>query len=170
MKHPISPLKEDIKAIALLLMYIVFGFLIFTILNYDNSVIVARETNASSLLVLVNKERASVGVKPLTMVSELTESAFVKANDLIDNDYWNHDRPDGVKFSDVIFKYLPDATKVGENLTKCYDSVDSEFVALKNSTSHYENMIDKDYQLYGDATIIDNKCKYTVQHFAQIGK
>lgn len=157
------------QIIPLIIVSSIFLLMAFAIPVRRQSVIV-HEINSSSLLVLVNKERISVGVKPLSMVGELTKSSIAKANDLIKNKYWDHNRPDGAKFSKVIFQYLPDAIKVGENLAKCYDSLDAEFNALKNSPEHYKNMIDKDYQLYGDASIEENNCIYTVQHFAQIGK
>lgn len=145
----------------------IFGLLLigFIVTIFTSTVPVIVD-NQPTLLELVNIERSKTGIKPLTYDQRLLDSAIVKVNDLIDNNYWSHNRPNGEKFSINIYDHIPKATIVGENLARCFDTVDKTFKGLNNSPGHHANIVNDKYTLYGDATASGNGCSYVVQHFA----
>ena len=50
-------------------------------------------TQANEILQLVNQERSKQGLNPLTLSSELTKVANLKANDMKEKNYFSHDSP-----------------------------------------------------------------------------
>ena len=118
------------------------------------------DTNA--MLHKINEIREDAGKPPLVEDSRLDTSAKEKAKDLVTNNYWSHDRPDGEKFSKVIFKHI-DANAVGENLAKCYDDPIQAWV---DSPSHYKNIIGN-WKYWGYGEFSSSDCKYIVNHFAR---
>lgn len=111
------------------------------------------EINKITILNLTNQERQSIGLAPLTENQKLDRSAYLKAQDMLENDYFNHTSPNGVSpwywFSKVGYDYQC----AGENLAM--DFVDSEEVnrAWDNSPSHRKNIINPKYEDIGIAVV-----------------
>lgn len=116
----------------------------------------------------INNLRASAGKTYLFYSPTLEKSAALKAQDMINNNYWGHFSPYGSSFSDFIWRQSPFSEKVGENLAKCYESRNDAFKALVNSPSHYEIMIG-DFTHIGisERLNLNDGCTYTVLHFAK---
>lgn len=119
-----------------------------------------KDTNL--MLFKINEIREDAGLPPLKEDSRLDASAEEKAKDLVTNNYWSHDRPNGEKFSKVIFKHI-DASAVGENLAKCYDDPIQAWV---DSPTHYKNIIGN-WKYWGYGEYSSGDCKYIVNHFAR---
>jgi uncharacterized protein YkwD len=83
--------------------------------------------------------------------------------------YWAHEDPDGTQFSDYIWKMVPPAQLVGENLARCYQSRDDAFAALVASPTHYAIMVGNfNYMGVSEAVDSQNGCTITAMHFARI--
>jgi uncharacterized protein YkwD len=129
--------------------------------------IITRSTAEEYYLRAVNELRSSYNLRPLLIDSNLTKSAISKGQDMVDYAYWGHYPTNRPSFSDFIWADSPKATRVGENLAKCYTVRQDAFNALKNSPTHLANMLG-DYTNFGVAEIYNpfNNCTYTAMHFA----
>lgn len=128
-------------------------------------------TNAETFYVLkVNELRAEKGLKPVRLLVELNDSSTEKANDMVAHHYWGHYAPDGgLSFSDIIWKHVPPAQIVGENLARCFPDRDSAFAALVASPAHYAIMTgDFNYMGVSESYDPTMTCTITAMHFARI--
>ena len=111
------------------------------------------EISKSLLLTLTNQERKSLGVRVLKENAKLNQAAYLKAKDMLANDYFAHTSPAGRTpwywFDKVGYNYQ----YAGENLA--IDFLDSEelFQAWDNSPSHRENIISANYTDIGIAVL-----------------
>lgn len=111
----------------------------------------ALEAVEREILVLVNAERASLGLGSLAYDANLTKAARIRSKELYDNNYFAHTRPNGDVWSTVLKKDVPlNTSAAGENLAQIEHNMpdrdptyeaDYWFSTWKNSPSHYENMI-----------------------------
>ncbi len=117
----------------------------------------------------VNALRAQNGLAPVRLLLELNESSTDKATVMATNHYWGHYDPDGKAFSDYIWKRVPPATLVGENLARCYPTRDQAYAALDASPTHHEIMVGN-FNFMGVSEAYDSSmgCTITVMHFARI--
>lgn len=112
----------------------------------------------------VNAVRSQNGLERLKLDETLNHTATLKAQDMVDGEYWSHDTPDGVKFSELI-KQHTEYRKAGENLAKCYETNQEAVDAWVDSPKHYENMLgDYTHFGFGYATR-DSSCVLIVNHF-----
>lgn len=133
-----------------------------------NSNIISRSDAEVDYLNEINNLRKSMGQKKLIVDRRLSISARKKALDMLYIGYWGHYAPNNVSFADYIWGDSPKATKVGENLAKCYKDRSGTFKALKASPTHYAIMIG-DFTDFGVAEVKDtnNGCINTVMHFSK---
>lgn len=109
-------------------------------------------TNLSSeesvMLSMINKERSASGLAPLKSDSALTRLARLKAKDMIDGGYFNHQSPtygspfDMMKSAGVSYK------TAGENLAGA-SSVASAHKNLMNSPGHRANILNGAFNRVG---------------------
>lgn len=108
-------------------------------------------------LKLVNEERVSVGVSPLSSNAYLNGRAQVRSREIMKN--FSHTRPDGQKWSTVIDTNLYPYRSIGENIcmtpyagtgtsdewvgspAQIEATASRIFTLFKNSPGHYANMI-----------------------------
>jgi uncharacterized protein YkwD len=128
-------------------------------------------TNAQTFYVLkVTELRSQKGLKPVRLLVELNDSSTEKANSMVANHYWGHFAPaGGPSFSDIIWKHVPPAQTVGENLARCFTDRDSAFSALVASPTHYAIMMG-DFNYIGVSEAYDPSigCTITAMHFARV--
>lgn len=108
----------------------------------DGSVLAfATAVNHSDLLSATNNYRAQSGLGALSLHSQLNSSSQMKAQHMVDNDYWAHVAPDGTQpwhfFTLAGYNY----TAAGENLAYGFDSSSAVVNAWYNSPSHRANML-----------------------------
>lgn len=103
------------------------------------------------LLADTNNERAEAGLPALQLNDELSQAAFMKAKNMFTEQYWAHESPSGVKpwkwFGDVSYSY----SYAGENLAKNYPTAGATVDAWMKSTTHRENILNKEYMDVGFA-------------------
>lgn len=97
---------------------------------------------------LVNKERTSRGLKPLTVDMRLVKAARMKSMDMIKNNYFGHQSPvygspfDLLKSQGITYK------TAGENIAG-NSSVTSAHTGLMNSSGHRANILNANYTKIG---------------------
>lgn len=105
------------------------------------------------LLNLLNQNRKSVGLAPLTENNDLNKAARLKAEDMIKNGYFAHQSPSGItpwawfKAAGYSYKYA------GENLAVGFLDSQAVYNAWINSPSHKKNLLNKNYTEVGTAII-----------------
>lgn len=99
-------------------------------------------------LALINAERAKVGVKALTLDTELVFAATVRAEELETG--YSHTRPNGKSCFDILDEYCIDYnTTAGENIAMGYTSTQTVMTAWMNSAGHRENILNETYTKVG---------------------
>lgn len=100
------------------------------------------------MLQLVNKERASAGLDPLTINPDLVRLARMKAQDMIDRGYFDHNSPtygspfDMMRANGIRYSYA------GENLAGA-PTVQSAHSNLMNSPGHRANILNANFSKVG---------------------
>jgi uncharacterized YkwD family protein len=100
------------------------------------------------MLNLVNQEREKQGLPALKADPELTKVARVKAKDMIDNNYFDHNSPTYGSPFDMMKKFGVEYKTAGENLAG-NSSVEGAHTSLMNSQGHRENILKSDYTNVG---------------------
>jgi uncharacterized protein YkwD len=124
---------------------------------------------SSSLIDLLNADRASNNLPHLTLNEKLTVAAQAKANDMAEKGYFAHNSPTGVEpwhwfqVAGYSFQYA------GENLAIDFaDSSDVETAWMKSPT-HRANIVDVHYTEVGIATAVGiyegHQTTFVVQEF-----
>lgn len=120
------------------------------------------------ILALINEQRTANGLAELQIDDELQNVARLKAQDMVDNDYFAHQSPtygspfDMMKNNQIIYK------TAGENIAGNSDNKKA-VDAWMNSESHKDNILNNSYNYTGIAVVSSNKYgKIFVQMF--IGK
>lgn len=97
---------------------------------------------------LVNSERANNGLAPLTVNTKLTEMARVKAQDMIDNNYFSHTSPTYGSPFDMMKTFGISYKTAGENIAG-NSSVTGAHNALMNSSGHRANILNSNFKEVG---------------------
>ena len=101
----------------------------------------ATNINRGDLLAETNAARASNGLGPLTLNSQLNTSAQNKGQHMIANNYWAHVAPDGTQPWYFFQQAGYDYQNAGENLAYGFDSSSGTVAAWMNSPSHRANIL-----------------------------
>lgn len=109
--------------------------------------------SAGSLISMTNSARASAGLKPYTVNSALTSSAYAKAQDMLKYDYFAHYSPQGKSPWSFIKVAGYTYTFAGENLAIDFSDNSKVFAAWMASPTHRSNILDKDFTEIGMAAV-----------------
>ncbi len=93
----------------------------------------------------LNQERVENNLKPLKFSSELKIAAEVKLKDLVENEYFAHTSPKGVKAWDILADTGYDYKYAGENLAMKFNSAVDVHNAWMKSRTHKENILFENY-------------------------
>ncbi|MGI6706363.1 MAG: CAP domain-containing protein [Clostridia bacterium] len=100
------------------------------------------------MLELVNSERTKRGLKPLVFDAELARVATIKAQDMVDNNYFSHTSPTyGSPFT-MMKNFGIRYTYAGENLAG-HNSVENAHTGLMNSDGHRANILNSNFTHIG---------------------
>lgn len=119
------------------------------VVDTENAILSGEE---QEVLNLINIERQKEGLSELKASSELQEVAKLKAEDLVNNNYFSHTSPilgtpfEMLKNEGVMYKYA------GENLAGNETGVKA-VKAWMNSPAHKDNILDSDYEYTGIAVV-----------------
>lgn len=112
----------------------------------------------ADLLTDTNEARRAQGLAALHISDELSQAAFLKAQNMFDEQYWAHVSPSGEQpwkwFGDVGYNY----SYAGENLAKNYPTADATVQAWMNSKTHRDNILKDKYVDVGFA-VVDGKLR-----------
>ena len=140
-----------------LLCYLVFLFLLkLTIIPFSvyfpESAFFADLTKID-LIEFTNKSRDSLGLATLKENPKLNEAAFLKANDMLEKDYFAHNSPEGVTPWSFIKGVGYNYRFAGENLAICFLDSSEVHQAWMDSPSHQKNILNPNYKEIGIAVI-----------------
>lgn len=110
------------------------------------------EIRTAFLIDLANEDRTDEDLHQLVHNPLLTQAAALKAKHMVENEYFSHTSPDGVKPWDWFKAVGYDYAYAGENLAVHF--VDSEMVheAWMNSPTHRANILKEEFTEIGIAT------------------
>ncbi|MDP2864435.1 MAG: CAP domain-containing protein [bacterium] len=124
---------------------------LFTVsyLIYLPKTIYFADISSTSLIKLTNQGREALGFGPLTENSQLDKAASLKAQDMIAQDYFAHQSPEGkspwywIKSANYDYQYA------GENLAIGFLDSEEVYQAWNDSPSHKANLFNPNYQDIG---------------------
>ncbi len=150
----------------LLLLYV--GYIVGYNVGNTKPSIVATESQPS-LLTQINDLRKSKNLGQLIEDPTLDNTALIKAYDMTEKNYFEHNSPDGTPWSDFIYKNRPGSDGFAENIAQCYPTNHDTIIGWVNSPSHLENILNQQWTKYGTATLwdVDKGCYITVNHFSR---
>lgn len=143
------------------LFYLVLIFFILKIIvlpfyiNFPKSIFFA-EIASSDIFNLLNIQRKVQGLSSLQKNPQLQNAALLKAQDMLNKNYFGHKSPDGILGWHWIKSVEYDYEKAGENLAIGF--IDSEEVhqAWNESELHKKNLLNPDFQDIGVAVLTGN--------------
>ena len=106
------------------------------------------ETSEQQIMQLVNEERATRGLKSLTLDPKLREVARLHSEDMFKRGYFSHYSPEGKTVADRATETGVDFLVIGENLAYA-PSVEAAHRGLMNSEGHRANILSEDYSRIG---------------------
>ncbi len=109
--------------------------------------------NTLNIITEINKIRSAYGLMPLTENPKLDVAALLKAQDMINNDYFNHYSPTGKTPWDWINSAQYNYKYAGENLALNFFDDQSTVQAWLNSPTHKENILNPNYKDTGVAIL-----------------
>ena len=168
------PSKQFIRISIPIVLVLLYVFIVITVsLKPRHTVEDTAErvpATEQSILAGVNAERAKVGVAPLVLHPNITKSAQLKADDMLNRGYREHFLPEDPKatLTSEMYSYVePVCSASSENIMAGYDTLvnttDSSMYAWMNSEPHRNAILNPDYTYTGIASSSDNTI--LVQHF-----
>ncbi|MBP5606500.1 MAG: chitobiase/beta-hexosaminidase C-terminal domain-containing protein, partial [Ruminiclostridium sp.] len=119
---------------------------------------------AKEILRLVNIERTSRGLHPLTLDPSLCKLAQIRADE--QRQLYDHVRPDGSKFYSIFSEYKVRYSNCAENLARGQKSAEETVIKWMNSSAHKANILNSDFYKLGVGYITYNGDMYRVQLFS----
>lgn len=117
------------------------------------------------VVVLVNKERAKAGVKPLTMNWEVQRVARYKSNDMRDKNYFSHESPTYGSPFDMLKKFNIKYSTAGENIAKGQKTAEAVMNSWMNSEGHRKNILNPNFTEIGVGYSAGKSTTYWTQLF-----
>ena len=112
---------------------------------------------------LINEERTKAGLKPVKYDYGLTKAANIRAAEMRDNNYFEHERPNGDKWYTVLSETGVKYSHAGENLARGFTNVNRAHTALMNSPTHKRNILMEDFRYVGIGVAKSGDTYYFVQ-------
>lgn len=142
--YTITSIAIKVFVVAVVFMFPLSALLVPNIIADQNKKIVS----------LTNEIRARVGVSPLKENIALNLAADSKAEDMLKKQYFAHEGPDRKEVDDWLnsagYKYVV----AGENLAMGFASPEDVVDGWTRSKTHYENMIDPDFDEIGVGMVV----------------
>lgn len=105
-------------------------------------------TDEQEMLRLVNKTRQESGLNELEVDQSLVEVARMKARDMVENNYFDHDSPVFGSPFDMLKKEKIEYALAGENIAES-TSIEEAFTSLMDSVEHRDNILKARYDRIG---------------------
>lgn len=126
---------------------------------------------AKKIIELTNGLRQTISLPALLESHELTQAALEKVSDMALNNYFAHISPAGRGLANWLQKIGYKYSLAGENLAVGFSRPEDVVAAWKNSPTHYDNIINRDFKEIGVA-VADGKFNqvdtaFIAQYFAR---
>ena len=148
-----------------IIILIIIAFIAFTATPfYCGEILDENKTvnvDIEKVLELTNKDRQENGKKKLIVNGDLVLSAKAKASDMVVNNYFDHNSPEGITPWHWFEKYDYIYSNAGENLAIDYLYTEDMQEGFMNSKGHRENILNDSFTEIGIAKFNN----YTVIHF-----
>lgn len=150
--------KNRYKPILLRKAALVVYTVILLLVNTFGGLVGIPEAMASSItpaniIQLTNQQRASMGLNTLNTSAKLAAAAQAKANNMIQEQYWDHFGPNGetpwMFISQAGYSYV----YAGENLAKGFRTAEGVHEAWMASPTHRDNIVSGNYKDIGVAVV-----------------
>lgn len=125
----------------------------------------ATDVDQVTLVNLTNRARVFYGLTPLSLDPALTDAAYTKAQDMLNQGYFDHTSPTGVKPWDYILNSDYDFELAGENLAMDFETSKEIHYAWIQSPKHRTNILNPNFKDIGIATVkgsFENRQTYMV--------
>jgi hypothetical protein len=161
-------LKEKFLNLYLILLLILKIFTIPLIFSISKTVFFA-DIAKTALIEFLNSERKNRGLAPLSENTALNKSAYLKAKDILEKNYFSHFSPEGISpwywFKVAGYDYQ----FAGENLAIGFLDSKEVHEAWMKSPPHRQNILNPNYKEVGIAVLKGkfngNEVYVVVQHF-----
>lgn len=132
----------------------------------------ANSVTAENIIALTNQQRTSAGLNALNSNASLTAAAQAKAQNMFEQQYWDHFGPNGESpwmfISQAGYKYV----YAGENLAKGFKTAEGIHEAWMASPTHKKNLMSGDYKDIGiavvEGTLLGKQTILVVQMFGNL--
>ncbi len=119
------------------------------------------------MLNLLNQDRISAGLPPLTLDPELSRIARIKSRDMLDNGYFAHESPTYGKAREMLTRFGYRFSGCGENIAR-HATVEKAQAAFMTSEGHRRNILSAAWQKVGIGIVLDrNGHVYATQLFVR---
>lgn len=136
--------------------------------NKGSTTFTTMNSDEKEVFDLINKQRAANGLSPLKENSELQRVARIKAQDMVNNNYFSHTSPTYGSPFDMMKSFKISYNTAGENIAG-NSSNSSAVTAWMNSSGHRANILNSSFNQTGIGVVTGSKYgKIYVQMF--IGK
>ena len=109
----------------------------------------APSSEAEAVLNLVNAERSKAGLKPLKMSEELRSIANLKARDMADKGYFDHNSPTYGSPFQMLQDFGVHYSAAGENIAAGQQTPEEVMNSWMNSSGHRANILNKNFDTLG---------------------
>ena len=109
----------------------------------------SQSISEQNIIALTNDSRAAFNEQALTQNTALDTAAELKAEDMLDNQYFSHVSPDGLSASDFITNAGYNYIIAGENIAINYYSDTGAAEGWVNNPEHTSTTLDGDYENIG---------------------
>lgn len=134
----------------------------------NNTTTTTMNSDEKEVFDLINKQRTANGLSPLKENSELQRVARIKAQDMVNNNYFSHTSPSYGSPFDMIKSFKISYNTAGENIAG-NSSNSGAVTAWMNSSGHRANILNGSFNQTGIGVVTGSKYgKIYVQMF--IGK
>lgn len=119
------------------------------------------------VLKTINGYRKEAGISVLTFNEDLCVIASIRAQEIAENKKYEHNRPNNKGYFSTLFnEYGYKEGQAAENIAWEFNTADEACEAWKNSASHYENLMNKQYTKTGIGIALTDEGKLVyVQEF-----
>ncbi|WHE08443.1 CAP domain-containing protein [Thermoanaerobacterium thermosaccharolyticum] len=123
--------------------------------NMDKQNYQSLSAQEKQLVDLINKERTSRGLSPLTIDENLSKVARIKAEDMKGNNYFSHTSPTYGSPFDMMKQFGISYNSAAENIAENSDIVSAHY-ALMNSSGHRDNILNPYFNKVGVGVVSNN--------------
>ena len=135
-----------------------------TVEDYTTHSLIVQE---EIILNLLNQDRISAGLAPLTHDPALSAIARMKSQDMVDGGYFAHESPTWGKARDMLTRLGYSFRACGENIAR-HATVEKAQAAFMTSEGHRRNILSPNLERVGVGVVFDrNGHPYVTQLFAR---